>query len=364
MQFSSTSWVLFYIMNGHLATGATTICYDGSPMYPDVRQLVRILARFKATYFGTSPRYLHELDLAGVKPAQEFDLSALRMVNTTGATLSPSQYRYFYANFPPSTHLSNSAGGTDTATSLIAADPAGPLRIGEMQMPSLGIDVDVADPATGASIKATGRPGEMVIRKPFPSMPPFFWGDEGNKIYRAAYFERFPDIDVWAQHDWLSFNPKTGGSMMHGRSDGVLNPSGIRFGSGEIYAIVESARFTGDEGIADTLCVGRRRPKDTDETVFLFVKMKDGRRFTKELEGKIRDAVRQGLSPRHVPRFIVPVDELPVTVNGKKVETAVKQIISGKKIEVSSTVANPECLLGFSRFVRYGDRNNERVSKL
>lgn len=139
------------------------------------------------------------------------------MVNTTGATLSPSQYRYFYSNFPRRVHLSNSAGGTDTATSLIAADPAGPLRIGEMQMPSLGTDVDVADPNTGLSIRDTGKPGEMVVRKPFPSMPCFFWGDTDGSIYRSAYFERFPGVDCWAQHDWLSINPRTGGSTMHGR---------------------------------------------------------------------------------------------------------------------------------------------------
>ena len=359
MQFSSTSWVLFYIMNGHMATGATIICYDGSPMYPDVRQLIRILARFRATYFGTSPRYLLELELADVHPAQEFDLSSLRMVNTTGATLTPSQYRYFYARFPSRVHLSNSAGGTDTATSLIAADPAGPLRIGEMQIIALGLDVDVADPETGESIKNTGLQGELVVRKAFPSMPAFFWADTGNKIYRAAYFERFSDTDLWAQHDWVSFNPKTGGSAMLGRSDGVLNPSGIRFGSGEIYAIVEGNDFNSE--IAETLCVGRRRTTDADEQVFLFVRMKSGHPFSAKLEERLKRTIRLNLSPRHIPRFMIEVSELPTTVNGKKVETAVKQVISGKKIKVSSTVANPECLLSFGKFVNY---EGARRSKL
>ena len=147
-------------------------------------------------------------------------------------------------------------------------------------------------------------------------------------------------------------------------SDGVLNPSGIRFGSGEIYSIVEAPYFTNNEGVADTLCVGRRRSKDTDETVFLFVKMKDSHPFTKALHSRIRDAIRRGLSSRHVPRYIVPVDELPVTVNGKKVETAVKQLISGKEIKISSTVANPECLLGFKRFVQYEGDNPSREAKL
>ena len=359
LQFSSTSWVLFYIMNGHLATGATTVCYDGSPLFPDARQLIRILARFRASYFGSSPRYLLELEKAGAVPKAEFDLSALRMVNTTGATLSPDQYRWFYRSFPRRVHLANSAGGTDTATSLISADPCGPLRIGEMQVQALGMDIDVADPESGASLRESGMPGEMIVRKPFPSMPAFFWGDEGGRIYRAAYFERFADVDVWAQHDWMSFNPRTGGSVMHGRSDGVLNPSGIRFGSGEIYAIVEGPAFNGE--IAETLCVGRWRPSDVDESVFLFVKMATGHRFTDDLLRRLQGAIRDGLSSRHVPRFIVEVEEIPVTINGKKVETAVKQIISGKEIKVSSTVANPECLRGYKSWAEYEGRRDSKL---
>jgi len=150
-------------------------------------------------------------------PKTDFDLSALRMVNTTGAPLSNEQYGWFYRAFPPKVQISNTAGGTDTATSLIATDPTSPLYPGEMQMLALGMDVDIADPETGKSIKHTGRAGEMVIRQPFPSMPVFFWSDEGNNVYRSSYFERFPDLDVWAQHDWLSCNPVTKGFVMTGR---------------------------------------------------------------------------------------------------------------------------------------------------
>ena len=228
LQYSSTSWIMFYIMNGHLTTGATTICYDGSPLFPDCRQLLRIMERHGVTYFGTSPRYLFELEKAGCVPRDEFELGRLRMVNTTGAPLSVEQYRWFYAlAFPARTHLCNVAGGTDVATSLCAADPAGPLRLGEMQMHGLGMDVDVADPETGRSIKGQlerdqsgkwmPRPGELVVRKPFPSMPAFFWGDRDGSVYRAAYFERWPDVDCWAMHDWISVNPDSRGVMMHGR---------------------------------------------------------------------------------------------------------------------------------------------------
>ena len=179
--------------------------------------------KYKVTYFGTSPRYLLEVQMTNKIPKHDFDLSSLRIVYTTGATLSAEQYRWFYGAFPPHIHLCNTAGGTDTATSLVAADPTGPIYAGEMQIFGLGMDVDVVDADTEKSILHTGEPGEMVVRQPFPSMPCFFWGDKEFKKYRESYFERFEKIDVWAQHDWLSCNPKTGGLVMHGRSDGVLS---------------------------------------------------------------------------------------------------------------------------------------------
>lgn len=327
MQYSNTTWIMFQIMMGHLPTGATCICYDGSPLYPDVRRLIRIFERFGVTYFGSSPRYLMELQLATVNPKNEFDIPELRMVNTTDAPLSEEQYKWFYDTFPPSVLLSNTVGGTDTATSLLASDPSAPLFPGEIQMMALGLEIDVLDSDTGKSVRDSGEAGEMVICKPFPSQPPYFWADTNNEKYMSSYFETFPNLDVWAQSDWLSHNANTGGWIMHGRSDGVLNPSGISFGSGEIYAVVETPPFTSD--IADTLCVGRRRPSDADEQVFLFIKPKPGRSATDDLRRRVRDAIRSSLSPRHVPKRIVQVDEIPVTINGKKIETTVKALISG-----------------------------------
>lgn len=213
----------FYIMCGYFACGAKTILYNGSPLYPNAKQLIRMIEHYRVTYFGTSPRYLLEVEMSRTTPKAEFDLSSLRIVYTTGATLSPEQYRWFYNHFPPHVHLCNTAGGTDTATSLVAADPCAPIHAGEMQVFALGMDVDIVDPESGESIMQTAEAGEMILRKPFPSMPCFFWGDEGGKKYRESYFERFTNIDVWAQHDWLSRNPKTGGLVMSGRSDGVLS---------------------------------------------------------------------------------------------------------------------------------------------
>lgn len=223
MQYSSTSWVVFYTMCSQLSAGAAIVVYNGSPLYPDSKQLLRICEAYKVTYLGVSPRLLLEIEMSRTIPKTEFDLSHLRMVFTTGAPLTVEQYRWFYRNMPSEVQISNTAGGTDTATVVIGVDPCGPVRAGEMQILALGMDVDILDQDTGESIAHTGAAGEMVIRKPFPSMPCCFWGDVGRKIYRAAYFERFPTIDCWAVHDWLSQNPKTGGYVMHGRSDGVLS---------------------------------------------------------------------------------------------------------------------------------------------
>ncbi|EEQ84182.1 acetoacetate-CoA ligase [Blastomyces dermatitidis ER-3] len=357
-QYSSTSWVLFNIMNGHLAVGATTICYDGSPLWPDATATLKILERFRVTYWGTSPRYLLELEASKLVPRDSYDLSALKMVTTTGATLTADQYRWFYRAFPY-IHLSSVAGGTDIASSWLASDPSSPVHAGEMQIFALGMDVDVADPMTGESIKHTGESGELICRTPFPSMPVYFWGDKDNKKYISSYFERFDNICVWAQHDWISVNPATRGSVIHGRSDGVLNPSGIRFGSAEIYSISEGPKFNSE--IEDTLCIGRRRGQDKDEVVFLFVKMRNNKPFTAALEQRLRAEIRSGLSPRHVPKFIIETPEIPVTINGKKVEIAVKRIISGDTVQVSSTVANPQSLKYFEQFVHIEARPRARL---
>ncbi|KEF60784.1 acetoacetate-CoA ligase [Exophiala aquamarina CBS 119918] len=358
-QYSSTSWILWNVMNGHLSVGAKVICYDGGALYPDPSTMLRICDKFKATYWGTSPRYLLELEQSCVKPSS-FDLSHLRLVTTTGATLTGEQFQWFYSAFPTQIHLSSVAGGTDIASSWVATNPAGPVYVNEMQMWALGHDCDILDTTTGESIAATGEPGELVCRNTFPSMPCRFWGDAGHQKYREAYFEKFwikdPQtgkedwLDVWAQHDFILMNPTTRGVQILGRSDGVLNPSGIRFGSSEVYNIVEGPAF--NAVLADTLCVGRRRKHDKDETVFLFVIMAQGHEgdFDDALIARIKAAVRDGLSARHVPKFVFRVNEIPYTINGKKVEIAVKKVISGLDIKVSSTVRNPACLKDFERF--------------
>ncbi|PVH72081.1 acetyl-CoA synthetase-like protein [Cadophora sp. DSE1049] len=347
LQYSSTSWIVFYGMCGNLSVGVTLILYNGSPLFPDAKQLLRICHKHEVTYLGLSPRLLLEMEMCAAVPKMEFNLSPLKTVHTTGAPLSHEQYMWFYRVFPPTVQICNIAGGTETGTALIAMDPSGPIYAGEMQICALGIDVDIVD-ETGKSIANTGEAGEMIVRQPFPSMPCFFWGDANGQLYKSAYFERFTTINVWAQHDWLLKNPKTGGYVMHGRSDGVLNPSGIRFGSGEIYAIIEKQPLM--DYFTNSLCVGRRRPNDADEQVFLFLVMKPGVMLTKELRAQIKEAIKQGLSPRHVPKYVLAVPDIPITINGKKVEIAVKKVISGKDVKASATIQNPKSLEWFKRF--------------
>ncbi|KAK6379657.1 hypothetical protein LTS17_005729 [Exophiala oligosperma] len=349
-QYSSTSWVLWNIMVGHLAMGTTLIMYDGSPTWPQPQHLLKIVQNHKVNYWGVSPKYLKELESTGCRPGSEYDLSSLRMVQTGGSHLSADQYHWFYKVFPSRVHLTSVTGGTDLVTSWCGTDPAGPVYPGEIQMPILGHDVDIADPVDGHSIKGTGEAGEFICRKPFPSMPVYFWGDKNGEKYHSSYFSRY-NFPCWAQHDWASVNPSTKGWTVHGRSDGVLNPQGIRFGSAEIYSITEAVPFT--DTVATTLCVGRkRRGRDSDESVFLFVVMRDGHFFTETLEASLKNAIRQGLSARHVPRFVFAVHEIPMTSNGKKVETLVKEVISTGQMPktISSTVVNPDCLRKFCQF--------------
>ena len=355
------------------------IMYDGSPTFPSPSAMLDIVERHRVNYWGASPKYLQQLQSTRVVPRDKYDLSSLRMVQSGGSHLAADQYHWFYEVFPAKAHLTSVTGGTDLVTSWIGTDPAGPLYAGELQMPILGHDIDVLDAVTGESVKELGLSGEFVCRQPFASMPAFFWGDADNQLYKASYFDRF-DFPVWAQHDWISFNPLTGGSQVHGRrygfraslvtvktltrlSDGVLNPQGIRFGSAEIYSITEAHPF--NEVIETTLCIGRRRPRiDRDEAVFLFVVMRAGHVLSHSLRTELTNAIRSGLSARHVPRFVVEVQEIPVTLNGKKVETLVKETVCTGQLprRVSSTVANPGCLENFKKFYTLEDRG--RAAKL
>ncbi|KAL4883777.1 hypothetical protein BJY04DRAFT_216119 [Aspergillus karnatakaensis] len=353
LQYTTTGWIMYMSAISGLLFGGRTILYDGSPFLPDAKVLIRLLGKYKVTHFGTSPRYFHELRKNNISPHKEEDLSNLSIVTSTGMVLAESLAEWFYDDgFPAHTQLANISGGTDLAACFGLENPLSPLYLGGCQGLPLGIPVEVYDQADeGASgVKGTPVPdgisGELVATAAFPTMPVMFLGEDGARKYHDSYFARFDN--VWTHGDFISIHPHTKQITFHGRSDGVLNPSGIRFGSAEIYNIIET-QFALE--ITDSLCVGQRRPTDADESVILFLLLRPGYSLTEELVGRVKSAIEKGLSKRHVPRWVFETWAIPTTVNGKKVELPVKQIVSGRTVKASGTLVNPESLEFYYRFV-------------
>ncbi|MCJ1423810.1 hypothetical protein MMC29_001695 [Sticta canariensis] len=341
--FTTCTWMMWHWLVSGLATGATIVLYDGSPFRPldseNVGELAmpRLIEELHITHFGTSAKYLSVLEQKKVSPKETLGLNSLKAIYSTGSPLAPSTFQYVYSAFGPDLSLGSITGGTDIVSLFGAPSPLLPVYSGEIQGRALGMAVEARD-FEGKNITATGAAGDLVCSKAFPCQPIMFWGPEGHKMYQKSYFETFPGI--WHHGDFVRLNPKTGGLIMLGRSDGVLKPSGVRFGSSEIYNIVLK-HFS---EIEDALCIGRRREEDMDETVVLFVKMASERSFSKELVQNLCAVVRRELSARHVPGIINECPDIPVTVNGKKVEVAVKQILCGMNVKTSASVANPDCL--------------------
>ena len=328
LQYTTTGWIMYLANVGTLLFGGRSILYDGSPFQPDPTILVRVAAKHGATKLGISPRWLFELSKAGIKPREMADLSKLKVVTCTGMVLSDQLFEWFYDHgFPAHVQLGNISGGTDIAGCFGALNPLTPVYVGGTQGPSLGVHVAIYD--STVDIDGTvgkeiphGTPGELVAASSFPNVPCFFWGDSHTKSpdgtvlvaappgskYHSAYFARFKN--VWAHGDFCVVHPTTGNIAFLGRADGVLNPSGVRFGSAEVYGVIE--RWFVDR-IQDSLCVGQRRPQDTDETVMLFLLMKPGHKFDKKLVKEVKDAIARDLSKRHVPKWIFETPEIPVS---------------------------------------------------
>ncbi|KAH9485547.1 Acetoacetyl-CoA synthetase [Psilocybe cubensis] len=336
-QYTTTGWMMWTFMLTGLACGSRIILYDGSPFHPSVETYLKFISDQGVTTLGTSPRFLSEVQGRGIKPLELGSFESLRTMGVTGAIFTPPMFEWTQEAFGKHVHLVSTSGGTDICSSFVTGTPSEPVYSGEIQVKDLGMKVEVFDPS-GQNIEHTGLPGELVCTRPHPSLPLGFWGDESGQKLRDAYFNMYPG--VWRQGDFIVVNPETKGLMILGRSDGVLNPSGVRFGSGEIYTIMEQFSTHVD----DSLCIGQRRQHDKDERVLLFLKMRPGCKFTPEFEASIKQAIRKGLSARHVPAYIFEVTDIPYTVNGKKIEIAVKQIVSGSNLQPSGTVANPESL--------------------
>ncbi|KNG51807.1 acetoacetate-CoA ligase [Stemphylium lycopersici] len=348
LQYTTTGWIMYLVSVQICLFGCRTVLYDGSPFQPSPQAFLSILQEQRVTDFGTSPRFLHELQKRDIKPRQLFDFSHLKSVGTTGMVLPEAQFEWFYDHgFPAYVHLRNISGGTDIAGRFGMENPLEPVYAGGCQGPCLGTKIEVYDSLieSGPGMAVPdGEAGELVATASFPNQPIFFWGDESGERYQSAYYARFPH--VWTHGDFIQFHPVTGQIFFLGRADGVLNPSGVRFGSADIYSVIE-AHFP---EVADSICVGQRRPQDADESVMLFLKMNKGFEYREGLVERIKSKIAEERSRRHVPRYVFQTWDIPTTVNLKKVELPVKQIVSGKKIKPSGTLANPESLKYYEQF--------------
>jgi acetoacetyl-CoA synthetase len=333
--FTTTGWMMWNWLVSGLASDATLVLYDGSPFHPDARVLFDLAERERVAVFGTSAKFIDAAAKAGVEPARTHDLSSLRTVLSTGSPLAPEGFDWVYANLKRDVQLASISGGTDIIACFVGGNPIGAVHRGEIQAPCLGMRVDVYD-EQGRSLR--GEKGELVCTAPFPSMPLGFWNDEGGRRFRAAYFEKHPG--VWSHGDFAEITPR-GGMIIHGRSDAVLNPGGVRIGTAEIYRQVESI-----PEVLESLAIGQAWQGDT--RVVLFVRLREGVRLDEGLEARIRRRVRDNTTPRHVPAKIVQVADIPRTKSGKIVELAVRDIVHGRPVANREALANPEALALFA----------------
>lgn len=314
--FTTCTWMMWHWLVSGLGTGATLVLYDGSPFRPLDAEgsgdlaMPRLIDELGITHFGTSAKYLSVLEQKRVMANQAVNLKTLKAIYSTGSPLAPSTFEYVYHAFGP-VNLGSISGGTDIISLFGAPSQISPVFAGEIQGRGLGMAVEAWD-FEGNDVTESGEPGDLVCVKAFPCQPVMFWSSDGEKLYKKSYFEAFPG--VWHHGDFVRINPETGGLIMLGRSDGVLKPAGVRFGSSEIYNVILK-HFA---EIEDALCIGRRRESDTDETVILFLKMTQGSKYSEELKEMVISVIRKELSARHVPGIVEECPEIPVTINGKK----------------------------------------------
>ncbi len=329
--FTTCGWMMWNWLVSSLAVGATVVLYDGSPFYPDGNRMWEIAAETGMTVFGTSAKYLASCEQFDIRPGKKFNLSRLRAILSTGSPLTEESFDYVYREIKADVLLASISGGTDIISCFALGNPMLPVYRGELQCRGLGMDV--------AAFDDNGQPvinqkGELVCRKAFPSMPVYFWNDPDGGKYRAAYFSRFPG--VWHHGDFITVNDH-GGVKIFGRSDATLNPQGVRIGTAEIYRVVETR-----PEISDSLVVGQKW--QGDERVILFVKLAENESLTDELQTTLKSEIRSQCSPRHVPAKILAIADIPYTINGKKVEIAVKKIIHGQDVRNRDALSNPESL--------------------
>ncbi len=329
--FTTCGWMMWNWLVTSLAVGATVVLYDGSPFYPDSGAMWNLIQELGITIFGTSAKFIAASEAAGEHPSKDYNLTTLRTILSTGSPLVEENFDYVYRAVKAKVQLASISGGTDLISCFALGNPTLPVYRGELQCRGLGMAVHAFD-SSGKPV--LNQKGELVCTKAFPSMPIYFWNDPKGEKYRQAYFKTFPG--VWHHGDYIEIN-NHGGVKIYGRSDATLNPGGVRIGTAEIYRVVEAL-----PEINDSLVVGQEWKGD--ERVVLFIKLNPGVSLDQPLVDKIKMVIREQCSPRHVPSKIIPIADIPYTINGKKVEVAVKKIIHGEAVVNQDALANPESL--------------------
>ena len=329
--FTTCGWMMWNWLTCSLALGAQIVLYDGNPFYPDPGALWKMAQDKKITVFGTSAGYLAALQKTGAKPGKEYRLESLRTILSTGSSLLPEQFDFVYQDIKKNVQLSSISGGSDLNGCFAGGNPIAPVYRGELQCRCLGMKVEAYD-EKGQSV--TGKCGELVCTAPAPSMPIYFWDDPDGRKYRAAYFNVYPN--VWCHGDFITITENKG-IVFYGRSDATLNPGGVRIGTSEIYRQIETI-----DQIADSVVIGQNW--ENDVRVILFVVMKSGCKLTEELVAEIKKTIRTNASPRHVPSKIIEVKDIPYTLNMKKVELAVKNVVENRPVTNKDALSNSEAL--------------------
>lgn len=340
LYITTCSWMMWNWQASALGTGAKIVLYDGNPAYPDDAAIWKILEQEHVTVFGLSASYIHGLMAKGFSPKSSVDLLELTSISQTGSALSDEGFAWVYREVKQDLHFNSIAGGTDINGCFAIGCPLLPVYAGELQARGLGMPVECFD-EEGHPVRDTQ--GELVCRYPTPSMPLYFWNDAEGKRYHSAYFDIFPGI--WRHGDYVTIHSDTGGITFYGRSDAILKPSGVRIGTAEIYNQVDKV-----EGVEDSLAIGQQY--HGDQRVILFVQTREGVVLDDIMKKQICTTLRVNASPRHVPAIILPAPDLPRTLNGKKVESAVTNLLNHRAVTNRDALQNPNCLDYFEKIAK------------
>ena len=329
--YTTCGWMMWNWLVSGLALGATVVLFDGSPFHPSAERLIDLIDAENISLFGTSAKFIAALEKAGAKPRETHKLSRLKAILSTGSPLAHESFEYVYRDIKADLCLSSISGGTDIVSCFALGNPTLPVWRGELQCKGLGMDVQVWN---DEGRPVTGEKGELVCARHFPSMPVGFWNDAAGEKFHAAYFASFPG--VWAHGDYAEITEHDG-LVIHGRSDAVLNPGGVRIGTAEIYRQVEKV-----PQVLESIAIGQ--DWDGDVRVVLFVRLRDGVVLDDTLQAEIRQVIRANTTPRHVPAKIVQVADIPRTISGKIIELAVRNVVHSRPVKNTDALANPQAL--------------------